>query len=64
LTRAELGDGTGGDIVVFTGTACRADDIPPPHERPAPALAALDQSGLLAGAEDDQATAAGVIIFG
>jgi PPOX class probable F420-dependent enzyme len=26
------GDGVGGDIVVFTGTACRADDIPPPHE--------------------------------
>ena len=26
------GDGTGGDIVVFTGTACSADDIPPPHE--------------------------------
>jgi hypothetical protein len=26
------GDGTGGDIVVFTSTACRADDIPPPHE--------------------------------
>jgi PPOX class probable F420-dependent enzyme len=26
------GDGAGGDIVVFTGTACRADDIPPPHE--------------------------------
>ena len=29
------GDGTGGDIVVFTGTACRADDIPPPHENQA-----------------------------
>jgi PPOX class probable F420-dependent enzyme len=29
------GDGTGGDIVVFTGTARRADDIPPPHENPA-----------------------------
>ena len=28
-------DGTGGDIVVFTGTARRADDIPPPHENPA-----------------------------
>lgn len=26
------GDGTGGDIVVFTGTAHRADDIPAPHE--------------------------------
>jgi PPOX class probable F420-dependent enzyme len=26
------GDGTGGDIVVFTGTARRADDIPAPHE--------------------------------
>jgi PPOX class probable F420-dependent enzyme len=26
------GDGTGDDIVVFTGTACRADDISPPHE--------------------------------
>jgi PPOX class probable F420-dependent enzyme len=26
------GDGTAGDIVVFTGTACRADDISPPHE--------------------------------
>ena len=29
------GDGTGSDIVVFTGTACRADDIPPPHENQA-----------------------------
>jgi len=29
------GDGTGGDIVVFTGTACRADDIPSPHENQA-----------------------------
>ncbi len=29
------GDGTGGDIVVFTGTARRAKDIPPPHENPA-----------------------------
>ena len=28
-------DGTGGDIVVFTGTARRADDIPPPHENQA-----------------------------
>lgn len=28
-------DGTGGDIVVFTGTARRAVDIPPPHENPA-----------------------------
>jgi PPOX class probable F420-dependent enzyme len=28
-------DGTGGDIVVFTGTARRADDILPPHENPA-----------------------------
>jgi PPOX class probable F420-dependent enzyme len=28
-------DGTGGDIVVFTGTARRADDIPPPLENPA-----------------------------
>jgi PPOX class probable F420-dependent enzyme len=26
------GDGTGGDIVIFTGIARRADDIPPPHE--------------------------------
>ena len=26
------GDGTGGDIVVFAGTARRAHDIPPPHE--------------------------------
>jgi len=26
------GDGAGGDIVVFTGTARRADDIPLPHE--------------------------------
>lgn len=26
------GDGTGGDIVVFTGIARRADDVPPPHE--------------------------------
>jgi PPOX class probable F420-dependent enzyme len=25
------GDGTGGDIVVFTGTASRADEIPLPH---------------------------------
>lgn len=29
------GDGTGGDIVVFTGTARRADDIPLPHENQA-----------------------------
>lgn len=29
------GDGAGRDIVVFTGTACRADGIPPPHENPA-----------------------------
>ena len=29
------GDGSGGDIVVFTGTARRADDIPAPHENPA-----------------------------
>lgn len=29
------GDGTGGDVVVFTGIARRADDIPPPHENPA-----------------------------
>lgn len=29
------GDGAGGDIVVFTGTARRADDIPPPHENQA-----------------------------
>jgi PPOX class probable F420-dependent enzyme len=29
------GDGTGGDIVVFTGMARRADDIPPPHENQA-----------------------------
>ena len=29
------GDGIGGDIVVFTGTACRADDILPPHENKA-----------------------------
>jgi PPOX class probable F420-dependent enzyme len=29
------GDGTGGDIVVFTGTARRADDVPPPHENQA-----------------------------
>jgi PPOX class probable F420-dependent enzyme len=29
------GDGTGGDIVIFTGIARRADDIPPPHENPA-----------------------------
>ena len=26
------GDGTGGDIVIFTGTARRVDDVPPPHE--------------------------------
>lgn len=26
------GDGKGGDIVVFTGTARRADDIPPTHQ--------------------------------
>lgn len=26
------GDGAGGDIVIFTGTAHRADDMPPPHE--------------------------------
>ena len=29
------GDGTGSDIVVFTGTARRTDDIPPPHENQA-----------------------------
>lgn len=29
------GDGSGGDIVIFTGTASRADDIPPPHENQA-----------------------------
>jgi PPOX class probable F420-dependent enzyme len=29
------GDGTGGDIVVFTGTASRADEIPLPHDNPA-----------------------------
>ncbi|ATL71793.1 pyridoxamine 5'-phosphate oxidase family protein [Nocardia terpenica] len=28
-------DGTGGDIVIFTGTARRADDIPQAHENPA-----------------------------
>lgn len=28
-------DGAGGDIVVFTGTARRADDVPPPHENQA-----------------------------
>lgn len=28
------GDGTGGDIVVLTGTACRADDAPRPHQNP------------------------------
>jgi PPOX class probable F420-dependent enzyme len=29
------GDGTGGDIVIFTGTARRAADVPPPHENAA-----------------------------
>ena len=29
------GDGSGGDIVVFAGTARRADDIPRPHENQA-----------------------------
>jgi PPOX class probable F420-dependent enzyme len=29
------GDGTGGDIVVLTGTARRADDVPPAHENQA-----------------------------
>ncbi len=29
------GDGAGGDIVVFTGTARRAEGIPPAHENPA-----------------------------
>lgn len=29
------GDGAGGDIVVFTGTARRADDVPPAHENKA-----------------------------
>jgi PPOX class probable F420-dependent enzyme len=29
------GDGTGGDIVVFTGTARRVDDMPPAHENQA-----------------------------
>ncbi len=28
------GDGSGGDIMVFTGTARRVDDIPPAHENP------------------------------
>lgn len=28
------GDGHGGDIVIFTGTAHRADDVPPPHKNP------------------------------
>jgi PPOX class probable F420-dependent enzyme len=28
-------DGTGGGIVVCTGTARRADDVPPPHQNPA-----------------------------
>jgi len=27
------GDGPGGDIVIFTGTARRVDDLPPPHSR-------------------------------
>ena len=26
------GDGVGGDVVVFTGTARRADDVPPAHQ--------------------------------
>jgi PPOX class probable F420-dependent enzyme len=26
------GDGAGGDIAIFTGTARRVDDVPPPHE--------------------------------
>jgi PPOX class probable F420-dependent enzyme len=29
------GDGTGGDIVIFTGTAHHVPDAPPPHENPA-----------------------------
>lgn len=29
------GDGSGGDIVVFSGIAHRVDDVPPPHENPA-----------------------------
>ena len=29
------GDGQGGDIVVLTGTARIADELPPPHENPA-----------------------------
>ena len=29
------GDGTGGDIVVFTGTARRVDDVPAAHDNPA-----------------------------
>jgi PPOX class probable F420-dependent enzyme len=28
------GDGTGGDIVIFSGIARRADDVPLPHENP------------------------------
>jgi PPOX class probable F420-dependent enzyme len=28
-------DGVGGNVVVFTGTARRADDIPPPHRNQA-----------------------------
>lgn len=28
-------DGNGGDVVVFTGTAHRADEVPPAHENPA-----------------------------
>jgi PPOX class probable F420-dependent enzyme len=29
------GDGNGGDIIVFTGAARRADELPAPHENPA-----------------------------
>ncbi len=29
------GDGAGGDIVIFTGTAHRVNDVPPPHENQA-----------------------------
>jgi PPOX class probable F420-dependent enzyme len=28
------GDCAGGDILVFTGTAHRADEVPPPHQNP------------------------------
>jgi PPOX class probable F420-dependent enzyme len=47
------GDGAGDDIVIFTGTAHRAEDAPPPHENPA--FMAKYGSRLLAVSENAEA---------